>query len=51
MEHKDYSPWRIKPKSSVKLNEIDSLPKPKDLPSEEAWHASLHKLGEKLNKL
>ena len=51
MEHIDSSPWRIKPKSSVKLHEFDTLPKPKDLPSEEAWRATLNKLGDKLNKL
>ena len=45
MEHIDSSPWRIKPKSSVKLHEFDTLPKPKDLPSEEAWRATLNKLA------
>ncbi len=51
MEHIDYSSWRIKPNSSVKLHEIDTWPKPKDVPSDDAWRASLHKLGDKLNKL
>ena len=51
MEHKDFSQWRVKPKSSFKLHDIDSLPEHKNLPSEDEWHISLNKLGDKLNKL
>jgi PPK2 family polyphosphate:nucleotide phosphotransferase len=51
MDHKDFSPWRVKPKSNFKLNDIDTLPKAKDLPSDEEWENSLNKLGDKLNKL
>jgi PPK2 family polyphosphate:nucleotide phosphotransferase len=51
MEHKDFSAWRVKPNSKLKLHDIDTVPKSKDLPSDEAWQADLKKLGEKLNKL
>lgn len=51
MDHKDFSPWRVKPNSKLKLHDIDTTPKSKDLPSDEAWQADLKKLGEKLNKL
>jgi hypothetical protein len=33
MELDDFSPWRIKPKGDFKLNDIDTLPKAKDLPT------------------
>jgi PPK2 family polyphosphate:nucleotide phosphotransferase len=51
MEHKDFSPWCVKPKSSFKLHDLDTLPQPKDFPTDDAWQSSLRKLGEKLNKL
>ncbi len=51
MEHKDYSPWRVKPNSNLELRDIETLPAPKDLPTDEAWQSSMHKLGDKLNKL
>ncbi len=51
MEHKDFSPWRVKPKSDFKLHDIDTLPKAKDLPTDEEWESTLKKLGDKLNKL
>jgi PPK2 family polyphosphate:nucleotide phosphotransferase len=49
MEHKDFSPWRVKHKSDFKLHSIDTLPK--TLPTEDEWKTHLKKLGEKLNKL
>ena len=49
MEHKDFSPWRVKSKSEFKLHDIDTLPKAKDLPSSEEWQSTLKKLGDKLN--
>ncbi len=51
MEHKDFSPWRVKPNSNFKLHDIDTLPKAKDLPTDEEWERELTKLGDKLNKL
>jgi hypothetical protein len=49
MEHKDFSAWRVKPKSDFKLHDIDTLPKTKDLPTDEEWESTLKKLGDKLN--
>lgn len=51
MEHKDFSPWRVKPNSNFKLHDIDTRPKNKDLPTDEEWQRELAKLGDKLNKL
>jgi PPK2 family polyphosphate:nucleotide phosphotransferase len=51
MELKDFSPWRVKPKGDFKLNDIDTLPEAKDLPTEQDWKNNLKKLGDKLNKL
>ena len=51
MEHKDFSPWRVSPKSDFKLSDIDTSPKSNDLPTDEVWESSLKKLGDKLNKL
>jgi PPK2 family polyphosphate:nucleotide phosphotransferase len=51
MEHHDFSTWRIKPNSDVKLHDFETLPKTKDLPSADEWASHLSKLGEKLNKL
>jgi PPK2 family polyphosphate:nucleotide phosphotransferase len=51
MEHKDFSPWRVKPNSNFKLHDIDTRPKNKDLPTDEEWQSELAKLGDKLNKL
>ncbi len=45
MEHKDFSPWRVKPNGKLKLHDIDTTPKSKDLPSDEVWQADLTKLG------
>jgi PPK2 family polyphosphate:nucleotide phosphotransferase len=51
MDIKDYSSWRVKPNSEIKLDDFDTRPKAKDLPSEEEWQSNLSKLGERLNKL
>ena len=51
MEHKDFSPWRVKPNSNFKLHDIDTRSKNKDLPTDEEWQSELSKLGDKLNKL
>ncbi len=49
MEHTDYSPWRVKPNSGLKLHSIDTLPKV--IPTEAEWQSQLTQLGDKLNKL
>lgn len=51
MEHKDFSPRRVKPSSNVKLKDFDTLPKTKDLPSPDEWQNELSTMGERLNKL